>query len=1241
MEQSRVLPPFKRSDIDKGKLQREWVIWKRSLECYFESEDISDQKKKRSKLLHFGGPQLQALFQNLPDVEKFSYVTPEKQYYNVAIQAFDDFFKPGRQDVLERHKLRRLKQLQGERFAEFVVRVRQQIGECGLEKYPEKVRGILFDIMLVDTIAEGCRSEELRKRFLQKDRSVEEIEKFVKSLEEVEQQIKIFGTTDEEENVAGRVYKIQTYKEKKYSSVTEGKFRKTNDQYKCFKCGFSGHISSDTRCPARGRVCNHCKRVGHFESQCRIRKSLSVVQEQNRGKPKRIRTVEVNDADEHRSTGNVCSVATANAEDSKRTYYAFYSGNNSNMIKCVVGGINLEMLVDSGAEVNLVSELAWERLKAEGIRIKSSERGSMHVLKGYASDQPMTILGTFVADIAIEENLAEARFFVIKSGQRCLLGDTTAKELGVLKIGVNINQIDEKIETLSKINDLQIHIHMNQTLKPVFQPVSKLPVALEDAVNRKLDELMRRDIIEEKKGPTSWVSPLVIVGKANGEPRICLDLRRVNAAVLRERHPMPSIDDFLARVGRDMIRSKLDIMDSFLQLELDEESRDITTFFTNRGILRFKRMPFGLVTAPEIFQKTMDSILAGCDGAWWYIDDIYIEGKDDAQHDARLNQVLLRLKKRNVQLNWKKCVIGVTELEFLGHKIMKVGISPSNAKIEALLSFRKPENANETRSFLGLANYLNRYIPNLASIDKPLRELTKKGVIFKWEGKQDEAFQNIKKAMTESAALGFFNVRDRTLVMADNSPSALGAILVQVNREGEHRIISYASKLLTETERRYCHTEKEALSLVWSVEKFYIYLYGKVFELLTDCKALVYLFTHRSRPCARIERWVLRLQSFEYVITYIPGDQNIADVLSRLTTLRPVAFDELEEVMVKEIANMSASAVAIEWKELVEATNLDPELQHVIKSLQNNSHDEMPIDFRIFANELCCVGEVLLRIDRVVVPVKLRDRVLEIAHAGHLGIRMMKTFLRAVTWWPKMDKHIEMFVRKCQPCTLVAAPDPPEPMIRKQLPTSPWEEIAIDFLGPLPEGQYLLVAVDYYSRYVEVAEMTSITTKDTVVELATMFSRYGIPRVMRADNGPQLSGDCVEFRQFCKEFEIDLVNTTPYWPQANSEVERQNRTILKRLRIAQELGQNWRMELRKFLLAYHATDHSITGKSPSEMMFGRRIRSKLPAVPAIMRNDSDTRDRDRLFKAKGKMYADARRKARTNPVAVSDKVFVK
>lgn len=167
----------------------------------------------------------------------------------------------------------------------------------------------------------------------------------------------------------------------------------------------------------------------------------------------------------------------------------------------------------------------------------------------------------------------------------------------------------------------------------------RLPVSLESAVNKKLTDLLARDVIEEKKGPAAWVSPLVVVGKANGEPRLCLDLRRVNASVLRERHPMPLIDDFLARVGKGMIRSKLDVKDSFLQLELDEESKDVMTFITNRGMFRFKRMPFGLVSAPEVFQRTMDEILVGCDGTWWYIDDIYIEGKDQTEHDARLSKV--------------------------------------------------------------------------------------------------------------------------------------------------------------------------------------------------------------------------------------------------------------------------------------------------------------------------------------------------------------------------------------------------------------------------------------------------------------------------------------------------------------------------------------------------------------------------------------------------------------------------
>lgn len=662
----RPVPPFRCNEIERGKLHKEWEVWKRSLECYFESEDITDQKKKRAKLLHLGGSQLQSLFQTLPDSEKFSYVTPEIRFYDVAISAFDQFFRPVQQDVLERHRLRHLKQNQGERFAEFVVRVRQQINECGLDKYPRKCRKILSDIMLTDAIVEGCRSEELRRQILQRDRTVEEIEEIGRSLEGVEQQVKDFSSRPSDEQ-KGDVFKIRNDRRTNYRvggyrrpDVTTGKKRSSTnstdnrplvkvkpedktEEIVCFKCGYHGHISSDPKCPARGETCHKCKREDHFASQCR----WPIRTHQYNPVTKRVRTVENTTTAEsvgaveftREQRAPIEDHASDQANQDKKTYYAFYAGNDSNIISCEVGGIAMDFLVDSGAQANLVTEKAWEILKSRGVRVKFSEKGSDRVLKGYASERPLTILGRFVAVVAVGSKQEEAEFFVVQGGQRSLLGDTTAKRLGVLWIGVHVDHVVSKSAPLSKISGVQVHIHMDPQAKPVFQPVRRLPVSMESAVDRKLQELVDRDVIEEKKGPATWVSPLVVVGKANGEPRICLDLRRVNEAVQRERHPMPLIDDFMARVGKGMIRSKLDIMDSFLQLELDEESREVMVFITSRGMFRFKRMPFGLVTAPETFQKIMDSILAGCEGAWWYIDDIYIEGRNKEEHDARLREV--------------------------------------------------------------------------------------------------------------------------------------------------------------------------------------------------------------------------------------------------------------------------------------------------------------------------------------------------------------------------------------------------------------------------------------------------------------------------------------------------------------------------------------------------------------------------------------------------------------------------
>ncbi|XP_062535602.1 uncharacterized protein K02A2.6-like [Armigeres subalbatus] len=768
----------------------------------------------------------------------------------------------------------------------------------------------------------------------------------------------------------------------------------------------------------------------------------------------------------------------------------------------------------------------------------------------------------------------------------------------------------------------------------------RIPLPLEEAVAKKITELLKRDIIEPKTGPTSWVSPLVIVGKANGEPRLCIDLRRVNEAVLREHHPMPVVDDYIARLGRGSVWSKLDIREAFLQVELAEECRDITTFMTNRGLFRFKRLPFGLVTAPEMFQKSMDEILADCSGTYWYLDDIIIEGKDLEEHDSRLAKVLSRLKDRGVELKWDKCQFRVTQLEFLGHKISEEGISPSESKVAALLSFREPRNEAEVRSFLGLANYLNKFIPQLATVDEPLRKLLIKDIKFEWTSKASEAFQSIKTALSNVSNLGFYKVEDHTAVIADASPVGLGAILLQFDDNNTKRIISFASKSLTETERRYCQTEKEALAVVWSVERFKYYLLGKKFDILTDCKVLELLFSRRSKPCARIERWVLRLQTFDYNILYVSGKDNVADPLSRLAVQEPKPFDHAEEIFVREIATQAANCAALTWDEVVLATETDEEILNVLHILKTGDVQNLPIEYRVVSNELCDFQGVLLRGDRIVIPTSLREKVLITAHEGHPGIVMMKSHLRSNVWWPKMDNAVELFVKRCRGCTLVAAPEPPEPMHRSRLPSSPWQTLALDFLGPLPEGQHLLVVVDCYSRYMEVIELETTTTKDVTRELMIMFSRYGIPSFLKADNAPQISSNCEEFREFCSTNGIKLLNTIPYWPQSNGEVERQNRSILKRLRISQELGKDWRNELRLYLLTYHSTKHSTTGKSPGELMFGRQIQSKLPTISKYQ-EDGEVRERDAVVKEKGKEYGDKKRQAKKSYIQQGDVVLAK
>lgn len=644
---------------------------------------------------------------------------------------------------------------------------------------------------------------------------------------------------------------------------------------------------------------------------------------------------------------------------------------------------------------------------------------------------------------------------------------------------------------------------------------------------------------------------------------------------------------------------------------------------------------FGINCAPEIFQKIMERVLAGCEGCLNYIDDIIVFGSTKEQHDKRVRKVQDRLTASNVTLNKQKCVIGVKEIEFLGHHLSPEGIKPKHDKITAIQQFRAPATSEETRSFLGLVNYVGKFIPHLATITEPLRRLTRQDVKFEWKQEQQNAFDTLKAHMSKENTLGYYNVRDRTQIVADASPVGLGAVLIQFKNE-EPRIISYASRSLSQTEQKYAQTEKEALALVWAMEKYHYYIFGREVELVTDHKALEVIFSPKAKPCARIERWVLRLQSYRYKVVYKPGKTNIADPLSRLCVARVNNTGKNDDAYVKWITTY-AEPKAIKLEQINAESAKDTTILAVKQAMENKTWSDATKFYKHIESELCFNDDILLRGTRIVIPTSLVDRALELAHEGHPGMSVMKKRLRAKVWWPKMDTDVDKYVKKCEGCTLVSAPSAPEPMSRHKLPSEPWQHIAIDFCGPLPSGHHLFVIVDYYSRFLEIEIMTKIDSTETIKRLKRIFARFGLPLSITADNGRQFVS--TEFKDYCNTNNIKLISTIPWWPQMNGEVERQNRSILKRLSISQQAKRNWMEDLQEYLLMYRSTPHSVTLKSPAELMFNRCIRDKLPTFNQAIESDSELLDRDTSEKEKGKEYADKKRHAKQNDIKEGDEVI--
>ena len=459
-----------------------------------------------------------------------------------------------------------------------------------------------------------------------------------------------------------------------------------------------------------------------------------------------------------------------------------------------------------------------------------------------------------------------------------------------------------------------------------------------------------------------------------------------------------------------------------MQIELDEESKKYLDINTHKGLYRVNRLPYGVASAPAIFQQIMDQILPKLPHVVCFIDDILVSGRSEAEHLANLDAVVGKLQQYGLRLKLKKCKFFEKSVEYLGQIVSKEGIHPSQKKIEAILKVDPPEDQTQLRSFLGMVNHYGKFVKFLSDLSAPLNRLLRKDTTWEWTSECQESFEKVKEALTSTKVLAHYNSELPVGLACD--ASSVG-VLFHRYENGTELPIAYASKSLTPAERNYSQIEREALSIIYGVKKFHQYLYGRHhFLLLTDHKPLLTIFGEKKGiPVSRLQRWAIILAAYTYTIEYIPTKEHgNADCLSRLPMETDPNFEKYhsQQGIVNQIQEGKLANLPISADEVRKATENDPVLQDVVEMVRRGwptKRKEVSLRLQPYFDrclQLSIQDGCILCGLKVVIPSVLQERVLSEIHKGHIGVVRMKSLARIHVWWPNIDRELGIVCLECQ-----------------------------------------------------------------------------------------------------------------------------------------------------------------------------------------------------------------------------------
>ncbi len=770
---------------------------------------------------------------------------------------------------------------------------------------------------------------------------------------------------------------------------------------------------------------------------------------------------------------------------------------------------------------------------------------------------------------------------------------------------------------------VEIHLMDDATPKAVHTPAS-VPIHWQEQVQRDLLRDEALGVIEKVPygEPVTWCHRMVVTRKHDGSPRRTVDLSPLNKSCKRETFAGESPFHLARRVPKGTWKTVCDAWNGYHSVPLRVSDRHLTTFITPFGRWRYTRAPQGFVSSGDGYNRRFDAILSDFERKERCVDDTIHYDTDLAAHWWRTIDFLIRVGRSGIVLNPDKFRFARRSVDFAGFRISDEAIEPLPKYLDAIQGFPTPASTTDIRSWFGLVNQVANYA-QLRDIMAPFKPFLSPKVRFEWTPMLDAAFTASKQAIIHAIRRGveIFDPTKRTCLRPDWSRRGIGYFLSQKHCTcASHlpdccsdgwRVTLAGSRFLSPAEQRYAPIEGEALAVAWGLEQSKYFTQGcNDLLVITDHKPLVKVMGDRTLdeiPNSRLFRLKQRTLPWVFEITHLPGKTNTAaDATSRhpvneYAELASLALcspmDDMEHIMHAAIRHDTQHIMALSWEDVTSATASDPimcQLMHAINTGFQDTHrtaNDGLAAFWPFRESLHVAEDVILFGDRVVIPLSLREQVLQILHSAHQGVSAMESRARTIVFWPGITKDIQAMRDQCVTCNKNAPSQAALPPVPSPIPSTPFESIFADFFDY--RGHHYLVAGDRLSGWVEIFQAAHGTAHagalGLITALRTLFARFGVPEEISSDGGPEFSATATA--DFFKRWGVRHRVSSAHFPQANGRAEvavkKAKRTLMDNVSASGSLDNDG---LLRALLQLRNTPDPDCNISPAETIFGQPIR---------------------------------------------------